>query len=65
MSNYFHTSDPTTIAFIANVAQLANENGQRLRINVDDNGHLSIKRGEGMWSSPFYGDHDPYRDAST
>lgn len=61
---YFHTDDPEVIAFIANVAQTAVETGTRLRLDVDGYGHLRVKRGEGVWSPPFYGTHDPYRDAS-
>lgn len=59
---YFHTDDPETIAFIAAVAQTAVETGTRLRLDVDGNGALRIKRGEGGWTAPFYGTPDPYRD---
>lgn len=59
---YFHTDDVETIAFIANVAQAAIETGTRLRIDVDGNGSLRIKRGESMWTAPFYSTPDPQRD---
>jgi hypothetical protein len=62
---YFHTDDPETIAFIAAVAQTAVETGTRLRLDVDGNGHLRVKRGEGAWTAPFYGTPDPYRDSQT
>ena len=61
---YFSTDDPEVIAFIAAVAETAVENGNRLRIDVDGLGALRIKRGEGMWSPPFYSTPDPYRDLS-
>lgn len=61
---YFHSDDPTLTQFVANVAQLAVEHGQRLRIDVDAEGNLRIKRGEGAWSAPFRSTHDPYRDQS-
>lgn len=59
---YFHTNDPRSIEFIVNVASLALEQGQRLRIDTDEKGNLRIKRGEGMWSPPLGGEPDPYRD---
>lgn len=59
---YFHTDDPEVIAFIAAVAQTAVDTGTRLRLDVDGHGDLRIKRGEGMWTAPFYSTPDPYRD---
>lgn len=61
---YFHTDSPTTLDFIARVAALAEENYQSLRIDVDSEGNLKIKRGEGVWSPPIPSTPDPYRDAS-
>lgn len=58
---YFHTDDQVTIAFIENVARLANKNEQRLRIDVSPTGELRIKRGEGIWSPPIPSEPDPYR----
>ena len=60
---YFHTDQPATINFIAQVATRAAEQGQRLRIDVDSEGNLRIKRGEGVWSAPIPSTDDPYRDA--
>lgn len=62
---YFHTHDPRTISFLANVLLTAEETGTRVRIDVDRDGNLKIKRGEGMWSPAFINTDDPYRDAST
>lgn len=61
---YFHTDDPAMIEFIASVANLARAHGQSLRVNVDSQGRLTIKRGEGVWSAPFSGTPDQYRDNS-
>lgn len=60
---YFHTDSGSARTFIENVARLANEQDQRLRIDVDDEGNLRMKRGEGMWSAPISSTPDPYRDA--
>ncbi len=59
---YFHTDDPEVIAFIANVAQTAVATGTKLRLDVDGMGSLRVKRGEGMWTAPFYSTPDSYRD---
>lgn len=59
---YFHTNDQTTIAFLCAVATNALQHGQSLRIDVDDQGRLRIKRGESVWSPPFTGTEDPYRE---
>lgn len=61
---YFHTDSGSARHFIEQVARLADERGQRLRIDVDSAGNLRIKRGDGMWSAPIASTPDPYRDAS-
>lgn len=61
---YFHTDSTSAREFIENVARLATENDQRLRIKVNDDGSLCIKRGEGVWSAPIASTPDPYRDLS-
>lgn len=61
---YFHTDELAAINIIASVALEAHKQGQRLRIDVDGNGNLRIKRGEGVWSPPFSSTNDPYRDNS-
>lgn len=61
---YFHTDSGSARHFIAEVARLADENDQRLRIAVDPDGSLRIKRGEGVWSAPIVSTPDPYRDNS-
>lgn len=59
---YFHTDNPRTIAWLASVLDLASLNGQRVRFNVDEQGRLSVKRGNGVWSPPLDSTPDPYRD---
>lgn len=59
---YFHTDERPMIEFLMNVASLALQNEQRLRIDVDESGRLRVKRGEGMWTHPFEGTDDPYRE---
>lgn len=61
---YFSTDSTSAREFIENVARLATENDQRLRIDVDSAGNLRIKRGEGIWSAPIMSTPDPYRDLS-
>jgi hypothetical protein len=60
-SEYFHTNDPATIAYIAAVCNTALEQGQAVRIDVS-NRDLRIKRGSGVWSAPIGSDHDYNRD---
>ena len=61
---YFHTDEPAMILLIAGIAQRAIENGQSLRFDIDSEGNLKMKRGEGIWSAPFASTPDPYRDNS-
>lgn len=61
---YFHTDNPRDLNWLAVVLEGAADNGRRLRIDVDDRGHLSVKIGESVWSAPIVGTEDPYRDAS-
>jgi len=61
---YFHTDSPQDAQYIAMVAAIAAQNGQRLRLDVDEHGNLRVKRGEGMWTPPMAGTPDPYRDQS-
>lgn len=58
---YFHTDSTSAREFVENVARLATENDQSLRIDVDAKGNLRIKRGEGMWSAPIASTPDPHR----
>lgn len=61
---YFSCNNKETANFLANVIRMAQHKDQRVRIDVDSEGNLRIKRGEGMWSSPMPSDPDPYRDLS-
>lgn len=58
---HFHTDDPRTVFFLMSVLTQADEQEQRVRIDVDSEGNLRIKRGEGMWSAPIRSTPDPYR----
>lgn len=59
---YFHTDDKALIGYLADVFKTAEETGTRIRLNVDGEGNLTVKRGEGVWSPPFASTADPYRD---
>lgn len=59
---YFHTDDPRMIGYLADVLKTAEDTGTRIRLDVDSEGNLKVKRGEGMWSPPFASTPDPYRD---
>ena len=61
---YFHTDSPTTLDWLARVVMLAEENYQSLRFDVDSEGRLKVKRGEGTWSPPIDSTPDAYRDNS-
>jgi hypothetical protein len=60
---YFHTDDKSLIGYLADVFKTAEETGTRIRLNVNSDGSLIIKRGEGIWSPPFASTPDPYRDS--
>lgn len=61
---YFATHNPNTLATLSEAVSRADWKGQRFRINVDSDGNLTFKVGEGMWSAPYASDLDPYRDNS-
>ncbi len=58
---YWHTDDPIMVQFLADVFAQAAANGNKVRILTDASG-LRLKVGEGMWTAPFTGTPDPYRD---
>lgn len=63
---YFH-SDNDPMGYIEDMGKAiayAAQEGRRVRINVDGNGNLTYKIGEGGWSPPFHSTPDPYRDKS-
>lgn len=62
---YFHTDNKFTLQTIAIAANNAAENGRSLRLDVDSEGRLKFKVGEGMWSAPIASTTDPYRDNAT
>lgn len=59
---YFHTDEPRTVAWLAAILRTAEENGDRIRIDVDGKGELRIKRAGGVWSPPIASTLDPWRD---
>ena len=61
---YFHTDNLMYIWSIAEAASRAESEGRRFRVNVDADGNLTYKVGEGMWSPPFESTPDPYRDGA-
>lgn len=61
---YFHTDTREVIGYLADSLKNAGDFGKRVRIDVDSEGCLKIKIGEGIWSPPFTPTHDPYRDNS-
>lgn len=60
---YFHTDDPITIKLLKGVVDAAARDDRRLRFNVDSEGRLHWKLGEGTWEL-FSSTPDPYRDNS-
>lgn len=62
MSNYFHTDNASTTAWLAGVLHRAQTEGLDIRLSVDANNSLKVKLGEGMWSAPIESTPDPYRD---
>jgi hypothetical protein len=61
---YFHTDSPSTIYWLANVLATAHTTGRRVRFDVDSEGNLKVKVGEGMWTAPLASTPDPYREVS-
>jgi len=60
---YFHTDNPDVTARLGEAVTRADLKG-RLRLDVDAQGRLRYKVGEGMWSEPIASTPDPQRDAS-
>lgn len=59
---YFHTDNMSTIQWLSNVTARAASEHRRLRFDVDENGDLRVKLGEGVWSAPIASTDDPHRD---
>jgi hypothetical protein len=58
---YFHTDDPATLVWLANVTRKAAEENSSLRIKVNENGSIQVKRG-GTWTFPIDSTFDFSRD---
>lgn len=58
---YFHTDNDAVTDQIERAVNAA-QHGRSLRLDVDSQGNLRIKVGEGMWSAPIASTPDPYRD---
>lgn len=61
---YFHTDDNSLVHWLADVMDQAARHERPVRFNVDGNGSLSVKVGQGAWTAPFASTPDPYRDQS-
>lgn len=61
---YFHTNSVRDIQWLANTLQNAANEERRVRFDVDSQGCLKVKVGEGIWTAPISGTPDPYRDLS-
>ena len=61
---YFYTDDPMMIEWLTHVLVQARDYKQSIRLDVDSQGRLRVKRGESIWSIPFESRNDPYRDLS-
>jgi len=61
---YFHTDNPDTIEVLAFALSVAHQQEKRVRLNVDAQGNLIYKIGEGIWSIPMESTEDPYRDVA-
>ena len=59
---YFHTDDMNTVDILMYALTDASANNKRVRIDVDHEGNLTFKIGEGMWSAPIASTPDPHRD---
>ena len=59
---YFHTENQMTIWGLAEALCQAGNYEKAVRFDVDSEGRLKYKVGEGMWSAPIASDPDPYRD---
>lgn len=61
---YFSTDDPNLMSTLGYLLTEGAKQGGRIRFDVDENGRLKYKAGEGMWSPPISSTPDPYRDGS-
>lgn len=61
---YFHTDNADTIETLSLALDVAVQQEKRIRFDVDENGQLKYKIGEGMWSAPISSTLDPYRDGA-
>lgn len=59
---YYHTDTREVIGYLADSLKNAEDFGKSVRLDVDAEGNLKIKIGEGIWSPPFSSTPDPYRD---
>lgn len=59
---YFHTDNNDVITTLMHALSVAMVQEKRVRIDVDSEGNLKYKIGEGMWSAPVWSTPDPYRD---
>jgi hypothetical protein len=58
---YFHTDNSEVIWEIASALCKAGDHDRSVRFDVDSQGRLKYKIGEGMWTAPFASTPDAYR----
>lgn len=58
---YFHTDDERTVRWLGDVLTTAAVMNRKVRLDVDSEGRLKVKVGEGMWTSPIASTPDFYR----
>jgi hypothetical protein len=61
--DYFHTDDPTTLAYLSAVIETAIEHGQGVCIEAREN-FIQLKRGGSGWSGPIEGTPHISRDTA-
>lgn len=59
---YFHTDREKIVDSLAETLSFASHQRKAVRIDVDSEGSLRVKIGQGMWSPPIASTVDPYRD---
>lgn len=62
---YYHTDDQSMVNWLAVALSNAAVAERCVRLDVDSEGRLRVKVGEGVWTSPFASTPDPYRNSPT
>jgi hypothetical protein len=59
---YFYCDSDQTISWLSDVLTTCKTLGRTIRFDVDAEGNLRVKAGEGIWSAPIASSPDPFRD---